>query len=579
MRQSGAALHKIHILAGASGLQICLFEPKNRSNSMKQTVQLLLAGMILTQTPYSFAQNTNAAPAIPVVGNSAGGTVIFGPNGNQRLDQTIQDNGKALEKVLEQMVKVQEIDRDYVKSVVERLNNHLLDLAALKLKFTKLSQESQSLRFVPLQEYLSIVNDINNRDTVLKTEIQTQTLITRDSLPSYNSIEAGGMKATVATPGNVDMKPVMDRVEAARASMINEMNNLPFPKVMAKFNKTVNITQNALNPVLGNLRVLDDAEIEAKQNIIMENMALKPNTMKLANRFADLAVTEINLFLKNYVADEYLRFQNANDKTARAVSYERIAEAFFRRSYLRRKYNVRLGAIRTVKFEKGLANREDFGYQPMLMVLKSFERVVAENEPDVMDSYEQIRNWVELYDKKLTPVFVSKEEIMKNPSKALEYAAKSTGILIRANSAINTITGQDNAAETLLMIMRLVLADTTEEVMMFGSDSDALVNYHNARYRVNAEQKAVYNQRACTMDHYLNAATAKAICKSGVAPKMVQMSSGKSFAEIFSGLLTAMETIEKARRSEAVNAKELIDMDLRAQQSAAEATEIPDMFK
>lgn len=561
----------------ASQLQFCLSEPKNLERMMKPTAQLLLAGMILTQSV--FAQNQNSAPAIPVVGNSAGGTVIFGPNGNQRLDQTIQDNGKALSEVLAQMTKVQEIDRDYVKSVVDRLNNHLLDLAALKLKFTKLSQDSQNVRFVPLQEYLAAVNDINNIDQILRTEIQTQTLITRDTLPSYNSIEAGGMKATVATPGNVNMKPVMERVDVARASMINEMNNLAFPKLEAKFNKTVSINQNALNPVLGNLRVLDDEQIKAKKNVILENMALKPDTVRLTNRFADLAVTEINLFLKNYVAEEYLRFQNVNDKTARAVSFERISEAFFRRSYLRRKYNVRLGAIRTKTFEKGLANREDFGYQPMLLVLKSLERTVAENEPDVMDAYEQVRNWVELYDKKLTPVFISKEEIMKNPEKAKEYAAKNTGILVRANSAINTITGQDNAAETLLMIMRLILADTTEEVMLFGADGGEVVNYHNARYRVNAEQKAIYAARACTMDHYMRPADAKAICKSGVPPKMIQMSSGKSFAEIFSGLLTEMETVEKARRQEAVNAQELIAMDLRASGEADTSTETSDMFR
>lgn len=548
---------------------------------MKQSVQLLLAGMILTQSVLTQAQNNNVAPAIPVVGNSAGGTVIFGPNGNQRLDQTIQDNGKALSEILLQMTKVQEIDRDYVKSVVERLNNHLLALADLKLKFTQLSQQSQTQRFIPLQEFLNAVNEINNRDQILRTEIQTQTLITRDTLPSYNSIEAGGMKATVATPGNVDMKPVMDRVETARLSMINEMNALQFPRIEAKFSQTASVTENALSPKLPALRVLSDEELRAKQKIVATKMTLEEDTMVLVNRYTDLTVTEINNFLKMYVADEYLRFQNVNDKTARGKSYERLVEGFFRRSYLRRKYNIRLGAIRVASFDKGLANREDFGYQPMLMVLKSLQRVAAENEPDVLQTYEDVRNWVELYDKKLTPVFAKKEDILKDPSKLQEYASQNTGILIRANSAINTITGQDNAAETLLMIMRLILADTTEEMMSFSADASQIVNYHNARYRMNDEAKKIYATRVCGMDFKLRPADNQALCGGKAVTMPPQNAGGKSFAEIFAGLLTSIEMVEKGRRAEALAAQKLVELDLQAAAGSAggDNGEVSDMFK
>jgi hypothetical protein len=207
---------------------------------------------------------------------------------------------------------------------------------------------------------------------------------------------------------------------------------------------------------------------------------------------------------------------------------------------------------------------------------------VADTQPDVAQAYENVRNWVELYDKKLTPVFVTKEDILKSPEKALEYASRNTGILVRANSAITTITGQKAAAEALLMIMRLILADTTEELMLYSNNDAALDNYHNGRYRVTEEMKKSYNQSVCNTDPYLADVVVKQIC-AGRKAKLPQLTNGKSFPEIFNSMLFQLETVEKSRRQEAEFAMQLVEAAIRAGQTAA-ATEQDtndqlDMFK
>ena len=51
---------------------------------MKQSVSVMLAGMMLVQAPLAFAQNQNAGAALPVINATpagAGSTIIFGPSG------------------------------------------------------------------------------------------------------------------------------------------------------------------------------------------------------------------------------------------------------------------------------------------------------------------------------------------------------------------------------------------------------------------------------------------------------------------------------------------------------------------
>ena len=535
---------------------------------MKKACSIFLAGMVLAQSSLTYAQVSQlpVSQVTPVTGLGGGGTFI-GNAGKYDMNTITQDNTKIMGQIIEQIKDVQKIDRDYLLAVVERLNGHLQALANLKLQFTKLSQQSNTQSYVNIQDYLNLVNEINNRDQILRNEIQTQTLITRESLPSYGMAEAGGMKASVATVGNVEMKPVMVRVDGLRVQLINEMNNLQFSNIQTKLGQVVSIQKDALNPNLQGIRILTEEEMQAKTNLIQEKLTLASATQKQANRYVDVTVTLILNFLGNYGVDEWLRFRNDNDMAARNEAFEQIKDSFMRRSYLRRKYNVRLGAIQTMDYDKKIVNLEDFSYQPLWTALKSMRREAAATQPDVAKAFENARNWVELYDKKLTPVLASREAILKDSEKSREYSSHNTGVLVRANSAINTITGQDAAAEALLMIMRLVLSDARQEMMLYNNSNVELANYHDALYRSGEEAKKINNGKICAMDFTLSDEVVAKIC-GGKKAKMQNMTGGKSVQETFGALLLQLENVEKGRRQEAAFAQQMIDAAIRAGQIA-----------
>lgn len=547
---------------------------------MKKHLNVLLAGLVLAQSVTSIAEpgggggaGGGIGPVVPVIGGGQGGSsVVFGQSGDIKLEQEITNNTEIVKELMKQNNVNQKLDRDYLESVVKRLNDQLQAMAALKLRFNELSQKSATQGFISLEEYFNLVNQINNTDQVLKNELQTQTLITRESLPSYQPIQIGEKTISQSTSGNVDMTKVMTRIDALRVAMMTEMNNMTFPNVQSRLGQMVpgGIVANALSPKLTGIRVLTEDEIKDKRKIVQTKLTLAADTQEYADRYADVMHTNILNFINDYGVDEWARLRSDNDLKAREVAFARIVDGFFRRSYLRQKYKLRLGALRPADFDKKFLNIEDFTYQPVLHALKSLERVAAQTEPDVLAAFEDARNWVELYDKKLTPVFASSEEILAKPEKLGEYASQNTGILIRANAAINTITGQKAATEALLMIMRLVLADSTEELMMYGNENQALNNYHRAKYRVNADMDKQYFEKVCAMDFYLADAVVNKYCGGKKAKLPSSFTSGKSIQEIFNSILFQIETVEKGRRQEAELALQLIEAALAAGQNLTE---------
>lgn len=506
-------------------------------------------------------QAQNVGTIQPIVGGGKGDTFIGAP-GDYNMNQITQDNTRVMLEILKQTEKIQEIDRAYLMGVVERLNAHLADLIGYNVKFHELAQKA-ALEYVDFQEYLTLLNKIRAKNEILETEILTQTLITRETLPSYDPLEFSGVNGRVPNYGNIDMSPVMTKVDAVRAKLIAEMNAVPFYNLVTPVGQRITITENALSPDLRGLNILTAQQIQQYEDEIKELITLSRPTYQYQRNYTDRTVTLILNFVKSYGKDEWLRFTNDNDGRARAEAFTQITDAFYRRSYLRKKYGIRMGAIQSRGYPKQIANVETFGFQlqPVKVALESLRREPAENDIEVQNAFEAARNFVELYDAKITPIFASRDDILSNPDKSLEYSSPDTGFLVRANSAITYVTGQRRTAEALLMIMRLILSDIREEMMLLQNDHLAMANYHDAKYRATAEMKVENNIKICTIDWTLPMSTHQSVCEPlGVRRKAQRPTSttGTSIQEIFSNLLAQYENVERARRQEATFKQELI---------------------
>lgn len=542
--------------------------------------RLIISTVAMMQFASVLAQ-AQAVPAVtPILDTRSSNDVIIGGPGNYNYNRISQDNTAIALKLLEQVQGLQKQDRDYLLEVSNRLNGHLKDLISLQFQLLALSQKSYTSP-VDLQEILRLGNVLREKDQVLSVDLATNTIITRDSLPSYSPIGVQSNPVDVPSGANINFTALTQRIDALRMKIYNESNALQFKLVVTPNGQPLSITANALNPDINGIYSLTPAQIQDLVNQVTELRTPTKATRDVGGRYVDLSVTLLNQFVNNYAKTEWMRFTNDNDGKALKEAYKQIIDVFYYRSYIRKKYGIRIGALQPVNYNKIVINLENFGIQPLKMALTSFRREAAETQPDVLQAFESARNFVELYDAKITPVFAKRADILKNKDKSLEYSSQDTSFIVRANSAITWLTGQRRTSEVLLMLMRLVLSDIREEMMLIEGNRLAMGSYHDAKYRSTPETKLDANQKICRTDWTLPAQVFQAQCPAiGIktpARPAVGMG-GRSVPEMVSQLLSQIDLVENARSQDAESKLLLIQM-ARGSMSQQTNDELNDLFK
>lgn len=528
--------------------------------SKAKSFSILLSGLILAQSALVYGQNIGTVN--PIVGGS--GNSFIGTSGDYNINQVTQDNTKVMLSILERTNQIQDIDRQYLLSISERMNSKLNEINNLRMKLVKMSR---ALELQKLADFISIINDVEEKNQALILDLATSTTITRESLPSFSPVQVGNMSATVNNFGNVDLSKLTKDVDSQRKLMLDNMNNLKIRNLVSPVGQPVEILQNALNPDLKGIRILTKEQIQDMTLKVQLAMTLDESTVELQQKMVDQTVNLVNSFVNNYGSSEWLRFTDDNDGKARVIAFKQVTDAFMRRSFLRKKYGIRMGAIQSDGYPKQIVNFEQFALQPIKLALKSLKREAAVSDTELQAAFESARNFVQLYDEKVTPVLKSKDVIMKNEGKQMEFSSSDTGFIVKANSALTYLTGQRATAEVLLSIMRLVLSDVREEMMLSQNSIEEMKSYHDAKYRSTNELKQDNNKRICEIDFTLSQEVHNRNCKAiGVNTKATQIvgGNGKSMAEIFSTMMNNIEYIEKASRQDAVNAKKILDAAIRA---------------
>lgn len=568
---------------------------------MKRT---LMTGMSFIVGMSSFTAYSQTPPVgVSVIGGVNGGTTGFLSAGQYDIKNIQQDNSKVFEQAIGHLKDMQKIDRDYLNEINARLLNGTKGLIDLARRFNELSQ-SASIGTVALEDYLKLINQIRQAEQNFSAELDALTLVTRETLPSQTSVSIGDAKVEIGSAGNINMAPVTQRFATLRDNLMRDMNGLKFPFIVTKLNQRISILDNALTPNLQGLQIMTADEIRAKTDEMQELLALDGSTTRLQVRYIERLRIDIRQFVEDYGTEEAFRFRDENDRQAKMQGFQLIQDAFYRRSYLRRKYGIPMGALRTSVYKKSMANIEKFteSFRPLSEYLTMIEPQPAIQRAEVMKAFENARNFVQLYDEKVTPIFskdaaakraanqrpaleenasyfdklvrggqnagdwvssqfAGREEIMSAADKKLEYSSPDTGFLVRANSAITFLTGRQPTAEVMLAVMRMVLADAREELMLLQNDRAALQAYHNQRFQATPELKSDSLKRICQMDFTLSDSTHKANCVPlGVTYKASapRGQPGSDISGLFLGLLNQYQMVEAAKAQQAENIRQLV---------------------
>lgn len=529
---------------------------------MKRVVLSGLSLIMSVSALSAYAQAPSATVGVSLVGVSGSGGTGFLSAGNYNINQVTQDTTKLMTDAMAHLANVQKIDRDYLLEINTRLLTATKNLIQLGQNFKVLGQQS-ALSLVKIEDYLKVLNDIRLAEQNFTAELNALTMVTRETLPSVTETSVGGVTATMAATGNLNMEPLVKKYGDMRAALLTELNQVKFQNLITARNQQRSILENALSPDLSGFQILSPEEVQAKTEQMNDLLALNGQTSRLQRQFIERLRNDVRGFVQNYGTDEAFRFRDENDKEAKTIAFSAIQDSFFRRSYLRKKYGIPMGALRTVEYKKSIANLEKFteSFRSLNEYLLMIEPQAAVGREEVLKAFENARNFVQMYDEKVTPVFARSTEIMSHGDKKLEFSSKDTGFLVRANSAITFMTGRQPTAEVLLAVMRMVLADAREEMMLLQNDQAAMNSYHNQRFNSTAETKEAALVKICQIDFSLSNETHAKNCVSrGVKnkPQAPRGLPGNDISGLFQGILNQLELVEKKKALDAENIRQLL---------------------
>ncbi len=601
----------------------------------KSKMSLFIVGMVLAQE-LTYAQavgNQSGSTGIIAIGGGGSTNTGFQTAGEYNINQTVLDYSKTMEEILKQKNANNQADREYLTSISKRIAQSFQNLVQKKREFVQLGEKASinsMTNGVKLTQYLALKNEINAMIDTIRIELQTNTLISRDTLPS-NVIKVGNQTIDTGAASIIDMSTAMKVFVDDLEKIIGELNNVQFVYLEHK-NKWGSIRSNALSPDLSQFPAMTSDEVQEALIKLQGLQIVSRVTQQKQQRLADEIVKTTTVFLQKAGTDEFLRLNNDNDKKAFQEMYNTVEKAFFARSYLRRKYGLQIGAIQLAnQYDMARLNIEALRSKDLLFPVKtalsSLRSQVARNDADLMSAFNNVRQFVEAYDRRLTPIlskdstakralilkeaeekksslgknasflakakievekrlaqakalFATKEEIQAAKPTIIDenginvsYNADDTGLMARMSSLWITGTGQRSTVEAMLSVMRLVLADIREEVMLSQGAWGDMQSYHFKRFMNGEERTLLAVKTMCELDNRLSAqarASARTLTNNQVrceAPRnglLSSMNNGGNIATIMRELMGQFELVELSRAAEARNLRDLIEQSMAA---------------
>ncbi len=434
-------------------------------------------------TPVAFSQ-TQVDGTIATV--QSGSAIGFNQDGTYDFNQVSQDNTRVIQDILNRKEDLNQQDRAFLESVVDRMNTQLADILVIRDEIRKMSQDSLA-KEVSLDDFLAVSNKLRTALDTLDRELDLNTVITADSLPSATEISVGDQDITSPTVGNIDFGPLVERVNGQKSSILSDLDNYSV-KVITEMldSREFSGAQAFLNPDLACLQIIGPDRLEELNLQIEENNQLTRKTKDLLQGLVDSLPSLIQNFVTEYGTSEWLRFTNENDAMAAREEFMKIQELFFVRSYMRARYQIPIGAFQpgpSFDANKWILNLEDLTHQPLVQALKSenWSRTLAVTDLELVQAFAKVRHFVEMYDKKTIDAFASRDDLDAR-EEANNYTAKDVGFVTRINAAFTWATDQRATTEVLLGILKLMLNDIREEMMLTSFDNTAQQNFHEQNY-------------------------------------------------------------------------------------------------
>jgi len=331
---------------------------------------------------------------------------------------------------------------------------------------------------IQVDSFFSMMNNYNAAKQVLQNKIKGIQAMSKGALPSASSQVTEGKDLNLPAHLNVDFEKIAGYYNNRITEMDAQINEMNF-KVKDKGGVIQDVSGFRIDP--SKMNILTNEERSVRQTEIDR---LRTNLRALdakQDQYTATARELVQTHLFNFGSSERFRSLNEKDIEARKKDYQRLAELFWARSYLRQKYGIPLGAIGTT-YKKQFFNIEEFLKNPSQFI--ELNKMSFRSKKDLLRAEESYRNAASVIDKKAASVFDG-----------------NYSLLARANSLLTKATGWGPMAESSAMVLRLLAADVAEELALMEPGGQQKVrDSFRKRHLSDAESMESTRRLLCSYD-------------------------------------------------------------------------------
>ncbi len=435
---------------------------------------VLTTGAILSLVAVAPLIAQQVAPALSTLSGLQGTIGVQAGNYNFKS----YDKSSLQKQYIDIFKENQAADKAYVIDSAAKVEVAFKELIELRINgdaqgqegLQTLSDNSQSKKPIPVDQYLSARRRYNNSVAALKTKITSITALP-SAMPKSEAVtlEESGI-VNMREVGKVDFTSLLAYYNGQLETINNTVSNLEFNLILPN--------GAPLAHVKGDIKIQSPYTQDEINAMIDEETRLRnPNKtdLQLALKQHNLKTRAImDAFIDAYGTSQTGRFFDHND-IDKDATLKQIDEAMWSRDYLRATTGVQVGAL-GVDYKKRLLN---------------VDIIFAKNEPNFTSEY--------IFDQE---ILVKQRDLIMTALKTYDRRddsvfASDISLLTRVLSGITFAMGKAQLAQVHVAMLKMMYADIVSELNVAQNGlSGAREQYQLRWYKSTEDQKAVKDRAA-----------------------------------------------------------------------------------
>lgn len=448
--------------------------------------RLFISMLALAMGPVSAQQAPGANGLQPITLQPV---QTFQPGPDGKISYSYSDLTRSMDPITREYFAQRKDDKDFLeKSVNEAVaayNRLYTDIFIGKLQALSYQSNTNAMKPIEVADFFEIQKAYRGAREQFLTKLEGIKAIPEGGLPSANLAITENKSQEIAPWRSVKVDGILNTLKARVDELDSQVNQLTF---RVQDRAGVQQVVHGLNIDFSKVTLILPEERDKKRLELLNLRKMIIPLQSEQDKYTGYLVKQSKIYYSKFGRDERYRWRNDEDVKAAKGAYDRLAESYWARAYLRMKYGMGLGTIRMkykkqwFKVDELLTSSEDLVDFGDSTINKSGEYLAVRSQNDIEDVRENIRQNARVADHR-------------------SVIGGSSSPLALVTSIWTFVKGEQAFMETAAMVLKMIESDVVQEALVISAGGhEKMVDYYKSVYYATPELKAQARKLECQFD-------------------------------------------------------------------------------